>query len=228
MSLWDQIGEFLSEPTTWTGPASIWSRLFEHVWISLAATALAILLALPLALWLGHIRKGSDVATAVVNIGRAIPTFGVLVLVVMLFAEIGVSFLSPWPALVALVALAAPPVFTNTIAGIHGVQPATVEAARGMGLTERQVLAGVELPLASPIIMEGCRIALVQVIATATLWALTAGGGLGRFIVDGYSTRDQGELVVGAVLVALLAIIAEFGLSAAQKRVTPEGMTATG
>jgi osmoprotectant transport system permease protein len=157
----------------------------------------------------------------VVNVGRAIPSFGILVLTVLVLVEVGVSVLSPWPVLVALVALAAPPIFTNTIAGIQGVSRFTVEAARGMGLREREVLTGVELPLASPVIMEGVRIAFVQVIATATLGALVAWGGLGRFIVDGFATQDDGKVVVGAFLVALLAVVAELGLTWAQKRLAP-------
>lgn len=219
--LWQEIVDFLSEPTTWSGPSSIWARLGEHLWVSVAATVVAVALVMPLALWLGHIRRGADIATAVVNVGRALPSFGILVLTVLVLVQLGVSVLSPWPVLVALVALAAPPVFTNTIAGIQGVSPFTIEAARGMGLREREVLAGVELPLASPVIMEGIRIAFVQVIATATLGALVAWGGLGRFIVDGFATQDDGEVVVGAFLVALLAVAAELGLTWAQKRVSP-------
>lgn len=224
--LWDEIIEFLSEPSTWTGSGSIWVRLLEHIWVSVAATLMAVLLVLPLALWLGHIRRGSVAASAVVNIGRAIPSFGILVITVMVLVELGASVLTPWPVLVALIALSAPPVFTNTVAGIQGVAPSTVEAARGMGLTEREVLIEVEVPLASPVIMEGIRIAFVQVIATATLGALTAGGGLGRFIVDGFAAQDQGQVVVGAILVASLAVVAEFGLSVTQKRITPKGLAA--
>jgi osmoprotectant transport system permease protein len=219
--LWQEIVDFLSEPTTWSGSNSIWARLGEHLWVSVAATLVAVVLVMPLGLWLGHVRRATDIATAVVNVGRAIPSFGILVLTVLVLVEVGVSVLSPWPVLVALVALAAPPIFTNTIAGIQGVSRFTVEAARGMGLREREVLTGVELPLASPVIMEGVRIAFVQVIATATLGALVAWGGLGRFIVDGFATQDDGKVVVGAFLVALLAVVAELGLTWAQKRLAP-------
>lgn len=223
--VWEQVVEFLGDPATWSGPGSIPGRLWEHVWVSVLATVIAVILVFPLALWLGHIRRGAEIAGAVVNIGRAIPSFGILVLTVMLLVELGVSVLSVWPVLVALIALAAPPVFTNTIAGIQGVEPATVEAARGMGLTERQLIARVEMPLASPVILEGLRIAFVQVIATATLGALVAWGGLGRFIVDGFSQQNQGKVVVGAILVAILAVIAEFGLSMMRKASTPRGLS---
>ena len=222
--IWDQAVEFLSDPETWSGPNSIPARLWEHIWISVAATVVAVLLVLPLALWLVHRRRGADIAGAVVNIGRAIPSFGILVLTVMVLVELGVSVLSPWPVLVALTALAAPPVFTNTIAGVQGVAPATVEAARGMGLTEPQLVGRVEVPLASPVMVEGLRIAFVQVIATATLGALVAWGGLGRFIVDGFSQQNQGMVIVGAVLVALLAVVAEVGLTVVQRLSTPKGL----
>lgn len=222
--VWEQAIAFLQDPATWSGPGSIPARLWEHLWVSVAATVIAVVLVFPLGLWLGHTRRGAAIAGAVVNIGRAIPSFGILVITVMILLRLGFSVLSVWPILVALIALAAPPVFTNTIAGIQGVEPATVEAARGMGLTEAEVIGKVEMPLASPVIVEGLRIAFVQVIATATLGALVAWGGLGRFIVDGFSQQNQGKVVVGAALVGLLAILAELGLALAQKASTPPGV----
>jgi osmoprotectant transport system permease protein len=183
---------------------------------------------LPLALWLGHIRKGSDIATAVVNIGRAVPSFGILAISFLILVQMGAGVGEPWAVLVALVALAAPPMFTNTVAGIQSVEASTIEAARGMGLTEREVLRGVELPLAMPLIMEGVRISFVQVIATATLGALVAWGGLGRFIVDGFAQQDTGQLIVGALLVGILAIVAELGFSRLQKHSTPKGLRNAG
>ncbi|HEY6627592.1 MAG TPA: ABC transporter permease [Acidimicrobiia bacterium] len=224
MTVWESMREFLSEPSTWSGPDSIWVRLGEHIAVSVAAVVIAGILVLPLAVWLGHIRKGSAIATAVVNIGRAVPSFGVLAIAFLIFVQIGAGIGEPWPVLVALIALAAPPMFTNTIAGIQTVEPTTLESARGMGLTEREVLTGVELPLSMPLIMEGVRIAFVQVIATATLGALVAWGGLGRFIVDGFAQQDVGELIVGAILVGMLAIAAELGLSATQRATTPRGL----
>jgi osmoprotectant transport system permease protein len=224
MTVWESVREFLSEPSTWSGPNSIWVRLGEHIAVSVAAVVIAMILVLPLAVWLGHVRRGSDVATAVVNIGRAVPSFGVLAIAFLIFVQIGAGIGEPWAVLVALIALAAPPMFTNTIAGIQTVEPTTLESARGMGLTERDVLTGVELPLSMPLIMEGVRIAFVQVIATATLGALVAWGGLGRFIVDGFAQQDVGELIVGAILVGMLAIAAELGLTATQRATTPRGL----
>lgn len=224
MTAWESVQEFLSDPATWSGPDSIWARLGEHIWVSVAAIVAAGALVLPLAVWLGHIRRGSGIATAVVNIGRAVPSFGILAISFMVLVQMGAGVGEPWAVLVALIALAAPPMFTNTVAGIQAVEISTVESARGMGLTEREVLTGVELPLSMPLMMEGVRIALVQVIATATLGALVAWGGLGRYIVDGFARQDMGRLIVGAVLVGLLAIVAEVALSAVQRATTPRGM----
>jgi ABC-type proline/glycine betaine transport system permease subunit len=121
-------------------------------------------------------------------------------------------------------ALAAPPIFTNTVAGVQSVPPSTVEAARGMGLTEFGVLIDIEVPMAIPLIMEGVRIAFVQVIATATLGAIVAWGGLGRYIIDGFAVQDNGEILFGALAVGLLAVLAEVGFSAIQRNITPRGL----
>ncbi len=225
MSVWEEFIEFVTDPSLWSGPGSLWTRLFEHIWVSVAATVIAMLLVFPLALYLGHIRKGSNLATAVVNIGRAIPSFGILAIAFLVLVQLGVPFVDkPWTVLVALIALAAPPVFTNTIAGVQSVEPSMIEAARGMGLTEREVLFDIELPLAMPLVLEGIRIAFVQVIATATLGALVAWGGLGRYIVDGFAVQDNGEVLFGAIVVGLLAIAAELGFGIAGRVVTPKGL----
>ncbi len=215
----EELQVFLADPDTWWGPGSIPTRLWEHLWVSAASVVIAGALVLPLASILAHRRRGTIVASTVVNIGRAIPSFGLLVIgVVALIDVLGLGNVLPIPALVAL---AAPPMFTNAVAGIQTVPPSVVEAARGVGYTERQVLVSVEIPLAAPVIAEGIRIAFVQVIATAPLAALVAGGGLGRYIVDGFAQRDQGELFVGAFLVALLAIGAEWAMTRLQQRLTP-------
>lgn len=226
MNVWEQLVDYVTDPATWSGPGSFWGRLLEHLWVSVAATLIAIVLVFPLALYLGHVRRGSQAATAVVNIGRAVPSFGILAVAFLVLVEVGAGVGTPWAVLVTLIALAAPPVFTNTIAGIQSVDRATVEAARGMGLTEREVVTGVELPMAMPLVMEGVRIAFVQVIATATLGAIVAWGGLGRYIIDGFAVRNNGEILFGALSVGLLAIISEVGFSLIQKAVTPKGLSA--
>ena len=210
--LLEELWLFLSDGATWWGPGSIPLRLGEHLVLSAVAVVIAAALVIPPALWAAHRRRGVLAASAVVNIGRAVPTFGILVVVVVWLG------LGPWPALVALVALSGPPMFTNTVAGVLAVDPAVVESARGVGMTGRAVLMKVELPLALPVIAEGVRIAISQVIATATLAALAAGGGLGRFIVDGFAKRDQGELLMGAVLVAVVAVGAEAAFTRLQRR----------
>ena len=216
--LLEELRLFLGDPDTWWGPGSIPLRLAEHLLLSAVALIIAAALVVPPALWAAHRRRGIAAASAVVNVGRAVPTFGILVIVVVWLG------LGPWPALVALVALSGPPMFTNTVAGVLAVDPAILESARGMGMTGGRVLMEVELPLALPLIAEGVRIAMSQVIATATLSALAAGGGLGRFIVDGFAKRDQGELLMGAVLVAVLAVAAEKAFTRGQRRLIPAGV----
>ncbi len=220
--LLEEIQLFLSDPGTWWGTGSIPLRLAEHLLLSAAAVIITVVLVIPPALWAAHRRRGVLAASAVVNIGRAVPTFGILVIVVVWLG------LGPWPALFALIALSGPPMFTNTVAGVLAVDKAVLESARGMGMTGRMVLMKVELPLAFPVIAEGVRIAISQVIATATLAALAAGGGLGRFIVDGFAQRDQGELLIGAVLVAALAVLTEMIYTRGQRRLTPRGISAQG
>ncbi|HEX5696371.1 MAG TPA: ABC transporter permease [Acidimicrobiia bacterium] len=220
--------EYLTTADNWWGLRGIARAVYDHVRLSAAAVVAAGVLAVPAAMVLGHTGRGGFLATTVVNIGRAIPSFGILAISFLILVQMGAGVGEPWAVLVALVALAAPPMFTNTVAGIQSVEASTIEAARGMGLTEREVLRGVELPLAMPLIMEGVRISFVQVIATATLGALVAWGGLGRFIVDGFAQQDTGQLIVGALLVGILAIVAELGFSRLQRHSTPKGLRIAG
>ena len=202
----------------WQGPNGVPQRLLEHVGVSAAALGIACLLAIPLALWLGHVRRGGGLAVNVSNVGRAVPTYAVLVLLVLAPDPFGLSTLS---ILVALVVFAIPPVLTNTYIGVREVDPAAVDAARGMGMSGPQVLAKVELPLAVPLLMDGVRLAAVQVVATATIAALVAGGGLGALITDGFGRQDQAEVVAGALCVLLLALTVEGSMALLQRRVNP-------
>jgi osmoprotectant transport system permease protein len=129
---------------------------------------------------------------------------------------------------IAMVALAVPPILTNTYVGVQQVDADTVEGARGMGMTGGQVLRSIEMPLAGPLIVTGCRIAAVQVVATATLAALIGGGGLGRFIVDGFATQNRGEMIGGAVLVAVLAIATEAVFALVARSTRPRSTSASG
>jgi osmoprotectant transport system permease protein len=195
--------------------------LYEHLQISSQAVLLATIIALPIGMYIGHRRRLEFIAVNVGNLGRALPSFGILGLVfpftLTLPGDIGF-----WATFFALFLLAIPPILTNTYVGVKGVDPDVVEAARGMGMKEREVLLSLETPLAAPLIVAGLRTASVQVVATATLGALAGWGGLGRFIVDGNSQGDDAQLLGGAILVALFAIVTEMLFSLLEQWVSPK------
>lgn len=208
------------------GPGGIPHRTFEHVQMTLLVIAVASAIALPIGAYIGHTRRGEFLAVSVANVGRALPSFGILALVFPFALRYlpGIGF---WPTFIALLLLSIPPLLTNTYVGIQTVDPDTVEAARGTGMTERQVLLRLELPLAAPLIVAGLRIAAVQVVATATLGAVVAWGGLGRFIVDGFAARDDAKLLGGAILVAALAILTEVALGILERWISPRVASTT-
>lgn len=226
MTFLADVAEWFTAAERWSGANAIPVRLLEHVQLSVTGLVVAVLLAVPPALWLAHRRRAEFLANALVNVGRAVPSFGLIVLAALLFLTWGLP-IRFWATVVALVALALPPIFTNTYAGVRSVDPATVESGRGMGLTERQVLAELELPMAAPIILAGIRIAWVQVIATAALGAVvSSGGGFGRYIIDGFAQGRDGYAQVfgGAVLVALLTIVAERVFDLGERLLLPPGV----
>jgi osmoprotectant transport system permease protein len=206
--------DWLSDPEnwSWSGGGEIPHRIVQHVSYSAVAVAIACLIAVPAGTVIGHTRRAEFLAVSVANLGRAIPSFAILSIVYQVMLSIprtqGIAF-GPGPIVVAMFLLSVPPILTNTYVGIQQVDPDTVEAARGMGLTGGQIVRRLELPLAAPLIVTGVRTAAVQVVATVTLAALIAGGGLGRPIVDGLATQDRGQYVGGAILVSLLAIVTE-------------------
>jgi osmoprotectant transport system permease protein len=210
-----QVVAWFTDPANWTGTFGIPARLVEHLQISAVSVGLALVIALPPAMYIGHRRRFEFAVVSIANMGRAIPSFGLLFLFVVLLG------IGDGPVIIAMVLLAVPPILTNTYVGIQGVDPDTLEAARGMGMTEAGVLGRIELPLAAPVIIAGIRTAAVQVVATATLAAVVGGGGLGRIIADAFAVRDLPQVFAGAVLVALLAIVVEVGLSLLQRLVTP-------
>jgi osmoprotectant transport system permease protein len=216
-----QVVQWFTNPAHWQGTGGIPNRLEEHVVMSLAATAAAAALALPVGLTLGHLGRGGALAINVSNIGRAIPSFAILVLAVQL---VGIG---PKPAFLALVALAIPPIVTNSYVGMRDVSSTLRDSARGLGMRERQVLLRVELPNAIPVVMAGVRTSGVQVVATATLAALVAWGGLGRYIVDGLAQHDYPQVFAGALLVAALSAVAELTLAGLQRLLTPAGLRPT-
>jgi osmoprotectant transport system permease protein len=216
----DILGEVWTWLTTgahWSGDGGAWQRLGEHVYLTVVCMAAACLLALPVALWLGHIGRGGALAVNVSNVGRAVPTFAVLVLLTL--SPLGRH--GPWPTVIALVLFALPPLLTNAYVGMREADRDVVEAARGMGMSGWQLLRTVELPLAFPLVMTGVRSAAVQVVATATLAALPGGGGLGRIITAGFHLYDTAQVVAGALLVALLALVIEGVLVVAERLLDP-------
>ncbi|MGW7066172.1 ABC transporter permease [Streptomyces sp. NPDC054855] len=208
--------QWLTDSAHWAGDDGIWHRLTQHLVLTVVCLILSCLIALPVALVLGHLGKGGALAVNISNVGRAVPTFAVLVL--LLLTPIG-----QWgegPTVVALVLFAVPPLLTNAYVGMRGVDRSVVQAARGMGMTGRQMLWRVELPLAMPLILSGVRIAAVQLVATATIAALAGGGGLGRIITAGFNLASTPQVVAGAVLVAVFALIVE-GLFEIGERLAP-------
>ncbi|MFF2185840.1 ABC transporter permease [Streptomyces sp. NPDC058155] len=208
--------------SNWSGESGALARLGEHVYVSGVALALACAIALPTAFYLGHIGKGGALAINISNVGRAIPVFAVLALF-MLSPLRNAGYV---PTIVALVLFAVPPLLTNAYVGMREVDRAVLEAARGMGMSGRQLFLRVELPLAYPMVMTGLRSASVQVVATATIAAMVGQGGLGRIITAGFNTYDTPQVVAGALLVALLALLVEGVLVVVDRVLDPSPPTA--
>jgi osmoprotectant transport system permease protein len=214
---------WFTNPGHWSGPDGIPARFVEHIGISAVSMVIAIAVALPAGLYIGHTRRGVSVAVAIANLGRAIPSLALIGLIVPITQTFdpGLGFFL-YPTLLSMSILAIPPILLNAYAGVSEVDADLVEAARGMGFTDRQILDGVEIPLALPVILGGIRSATVQVVATTTLGALFGMGGLGRFIVDGIAQNDDGQLFGGVVLVAAIALASE-GLLAFVQRLVAAG-----
>ncbi|WP_338702922.1 ABC transporter permease [Streptomyces sp. Q6] len=208
--------DWLTDAAHWSGDDGIWHRLAQHLFLTIVCLVISCLIALPVALVLGHLGKGGALAVNISNIGRAVPTFAVLVL--LLLTPLGQY--GEGPTVVALVLFAVPPLLTNAYVGMRGVDRGVVQAARGMGMTGRQMLTRVEVPLALPMIMNGVRIAAVQLVATATIAALAGGGGLGRIITAGFNLASTPQVVAGAVLVAVFALLVE-GIFEIAERLAP-------
>ena len=217
---------FLSQVVTWFTTASHWQgtngiphRVFEHVVMSAAAVGAAIVIAVPPSLVLGHLRRFGSIAINFTNAGRAIPSFAVLVLAAQIIG-IGAE-----PAFIALFVLAIPPLVTNSYVGMADVESEIRESAKGMGMTGWQSMRRIELPMALPVVLAGVRTAAVQVVATATLAALVAWGGLGRYIIDGLAQRDFVQVFAGAFLVAVLSVLTELVLALIQRFTVSAGLT---
>lgn len=194
-------------------------KIWEHLLLSGGAVGVALALAVPLGVWLGHLHRGSLIAINAANVGRALPSLAVIAIG---FGFLGFGFVN---VLVALVILAVPPILTNAYVAVDEVDPDAVEAARGMGMTSLQVLRRVELPLALPLLFVGIRSAAVYVVASATIAAVAGGGGLGEILFNQASYRTEG-LVGAAIVVSALAVAADAAFGGLQWALTPRGLRA--
>ncbi len=225
MTLFELMWEYLTTGSNWTGTGGLLDRLGEQLLLTVTALVVAMFVALPIALWLGHIGRGGFLAINISNIGRAIPTFALLAVLVTADwpgpAELGPYGRAGMATLIALGAFALPPLITNAYVAIREVPEDIKEAAIGMGMSGAQRFWRVELPLAMPLVMSGVRLALVQVWATATIAALVAGPGVGRIIVDGFARNLYSQGMAAALVVAVAALILEVFAALLQRAVDP-------
>jgi osmoprotectant transport system permease protein len=193
-------------------------KLREHIVLSLVALLVAVAIALPVALLIRNTRLGAAIAINIGNIGRAVPSLAILALALPL---LGIGFRT---ALLALAALAIPPILINASTGLREVDKGIIDAARGMGLSGRQILSGIQLPIAAPVIFAGIRTSAVQTVASATLATFVGAGGLGDLIVEGLQRSGPEILLAGALAVAILAIITEVLFGLLERAFTPKGL----
>jgi osmoprotectant transport system permease protein len=226
MELFGEGIAWLLEAENWTDPRNgILLRLWEHLSLSAVALAFATAIGLPLGLWIGHTGRGAAAVIAIANVGRAVPSIGWLGIVFPLtLVALGRGGLGFVPSVIALTALGVPPIVTNTYAGMREVDRDLVEAGRGMGMTALELVRGVEVPIALPVVLTGVRVSAVQIVATATLATIVGGGTLGAFIVQGIDVRALDRVVGAAILVALLAILTELAFSLVERRAISPGV----
>ena len=223
------VGDLVDYVTTsshWWCERGILHRTTEHLRLSATSVAVSAAVAVPAAVWLGHVRRGGFAVQSVVNIGRAVPSLAIVAILFPLSLRYGFG-LGFWPTFGALVLLAAPPMFTNAYTGVRSVDQSIVEASRGMGMRPGQVLGRVEVPTAMPLILAGVRTATLQVIATATLGAYVGFNGLGSFINEGFRQQDDGKLLTGALAVAVVALLVDLAFGVVVRRATPWRSTAS-
>jgi osmoprotectant transport system permease protein len=222
--------EFLGEVLAWFAAAQQWSgrdsipvHLGGHLALSGAALVGGLLIALPIGIVIGHTGRGALLAIALANVGRAIPSLAILGIVfpISLRLHLGFGFV---PTLIALIALAIPPIVTNTYAALRGVDRDLVEAGRGMGMSELQLLGRVELPVAAGLLLAGVRTAAVQVVATASLGAVISADCLGYFVLKGIAIQDRPQIFAGALMIATLSLLTELLFGWLQRRVMPPGL----
>ena len=225
MNIWQQAYTWLNDPLNWTNPDGIIARTVEHLWISAAAVGLAIVIAWPVGIWLGHQGRGGATVVTVANLTRAIPTLALLTI----FPLTAIGF-GDKPIILALAVFAVPPLLANAYLGVREVDPDITDAARGMGLSARQTVFRVEVPLAVPYLAAGFRTAAVQVVATATLAAFVNGGGLGMIISRGFGlglASGGGQVVAGALVVIVLCVTLDGLLAIVERLLTPRNLRRT-
>jgi osmoprotectant transport system permease protein len=222
----DLVWRWLTDAAQWQGSDGVPARIVEHLAYSAAALAMAALVAVPAGLFVGHTGRGKVVVVNSAGTLRAIPSLGLLFVAVLVLGphlQGDAAFLAP--ALLVLAVLAVPPIMAGAYAGVAQVDPAARDAARGMGMTGREVLFRVEVPCAMPLLLSGFRSATLQVVATATLAATVGLGGLGRFLIDGLTVRDYGQMAGGAIVVAVLALAVDGLVAVVQRLVVSRGLT---
>lgn len=216
---------YLADASHWSGPGGMVDLLVEQLLLTVTAMAVAVLVGLPLALWLGHLGRGGFLAINISNVGRAVPTFALLALLVVAdwpgTASFGPYGRAGLATLIALALFALPPIITNAYVAVTQVPAELKESARGMGMPRWRRFWRVELPVALPLVVSGVRLALVQVWATATIAAMVAGPGLGRVITDGFYRSDYAKGIAGALVVAVIALVLEALAALAQRAATP-------
>ncbi|HMM95223.1 ABC transporter permease [Phycicoccus sp.] len=215
---------WFTDPAHWSGEDGVPHRLFQHLWYTGATLLVAALVAIPLGLWIGHTGRARWLVSAA-NAVRAVPTLGLLLAASLwLGPHLQGDLAYVVPSIGVLAILAVPPLLAGTYAGIEAVDPAARDAAKGVGMSGRQVLWQVEVPNALPLVMSGVRSATLQVVATATIAAYPGLGGLGRFIIDGQAYGEYRTAAAGALLVAALAVALEGLLALVQRRVVSPGL----
>lgn len=217
IAAWD----FIIAPENWAGSTGIAQLIVAHLQYTGLAVGAALLIAVPLGLWVGYTRRAADLVLAVSGALRALPSLGLLT---WLAVEMSIGVRMPLvPATIVLVVLAVPPLLAGIVAGLVAVPRAVIDSARASGFNERQILRQVELPLAAPVIMGGLRSCVVQVVATATVVAYIGLSGLGRYLIDGLALRDYPQMLAGALLVTFLALAIDLVLAIVQRLLAPRG-----
>jgi osmoprotectant transport system permease protein len=215
--------EFLFGSQYWTGDGGILTELGDTLVLCAAVVGVATLVAVPLATALAHAGRAELVTTWTVTLSRAIPTFAIAGLLVPLYLRRGWGF-EPWPIFIALLLLALPPIYLNTYTAVKEVDRGIIDAARGMGFTERDVVFRVEMTLAAAVVLAGIRVAAVQVVATEPIRAFLGGDGLGRYVRDGLGQNNDNLLLGGAILVAALAALTGFAFGLIERFALPRGV----